>query len=53
VVPDIDVPITQEDAVAGRDPQLERAIDAALTQLARYRGPVKKRPAMPVHPRRG
>ena len=32
---------------------ITRAIDAALTQLARYRGPVKRRPAMPVHPRRG
>ena len=52
VEPDVDVPITQADAVAGRDPQLERAIDVALKALADWKPVELKRPAMPVHPPR-
>lgn len=52
VTPDIDVPLTQEDAVAGRDPQLDRAIREALRQADASRTPARKRPPMPVHPRR-
>ena len=52
VVPDMDVPITHADAVAGRDPQLSAAIDVALRELAARTAPVQRRPPMPVHPPR-
>jgi tricorn protease len=52
VEPDVGVPLTQEDAVAGRDPQLSTAIDLALKTLRSWRPGGKKRPAMPVHPAR-
>lgn len=35
VAPDVEVEITPQDWVDGRDPQLERAVDMALAQLAR------------------
>jgi tricorn protease len=50
VEPDVRVPVTFADAVAGRDPQLQKAIDLALDALRTYRKPVTKRPAMPKHP---
>ncbi len=52
VVPDVEVAITQEDAVAGRDPQLSAAIDVAMKALQDWRPTGKKRPAMPIHPPR-
>lgn len=52
VVPEVTVRQTQADAVAGRDPQLERAIDIALRGLASFRPTVARRPTMPVHPPR-
>ncbi|HEX8638000.1 MAG TPA: hypothetical protein VF692_08060, partial [Pyrinomonadaceae bacterium] len=50
VAPDIDVEITPQDLMAGKDLQLEKAIEAAMAQIAR--NPVKqpKRPAFPIHP---
>ena len=50
--PDVDVPLTEEDAVAGRDPQLARAIEVALSELKRFKPAVRTRPKMPVHPER-
>jgi tricorn protease len=52
VEPDVDVPITQADAVAGRDPQLSTAIDVAMKAVAQTAARPLKRPAMPVHPPR-
>ena len=52
VDPDVDVPLSQEDAVAGRDPQLARAIEVALAELKRFKPAVRTRPKMPVHPER-
>ena len=44
VPPDIEVEQTPADVIAGRDPQLDRAIDVALKQLAANPPPVYKRP---------
>lgn len=52
VEPDVDVPLTQADAVAQRDPQLSTAIDVALKAIAQTAAHPLKRPAMPVHPPR-
>jgi tricorn protease len=51
VVPDIEVEITPQDFIAGRDPQLERAIQAAMQNLNRNTARPPRRPAFPMHPR--
>jgi tricorn protease len=48
VPPDIEVSQTAADVIAGRDPQLERAIAVALEALAREPVRVPTRPADPV-----
>jgi tricorn protease len=48
VPPDIEVEQTPADVIAGRDPQLERAIAVALEQLETGAPTVPKRPADPV-----
>jgi tricorn protease len=48
VPPDIDVEQTPADVIAGRDPQLEKAIETAKDQLARQATPESKRPPYPV-----
>ena len=45
VAPDIDVEITTADAVAGRDPQLERAVQEALKLLQQHPSKRVPRPA--------
>jgi tricorn protease len=50
VAPDFDVEITPADVIAGRDPQLEKAIEVALAQVSRNPQIVPKRPPFPVHP---
>ena len=50
VAPDFDVEITPADVIAGRDPQLEKAIEVALAQISRNPTIVPKRPPFPVHP---
>ncbi|HTG93961.1 MAG TPA: S41 family peptidase [Pyrinomonadaceae bacterium] len=50
VAPDFDVEITPADVIAGRDPQLEKAIEVALAQVSRNPSIVPKRPPFPVHP---
>jgi hypothetical protein len=50
VAPDFDVEITPADVIAGRDPQLEKAVEVALAQLSKNPVFVPKRPAFPVHP---
>ena len=50
VDPDIEVVITPQDHAAGRDPQLERAVDLALERLAEHPAarPPTPRPARPA-----
>ncbi|MBO0802321.1 MAG: PDZ domain-containing protein [Nocardiopsaceae bacterium] len=59
VDPDTEVLITPDDWAAGRDPQLETAVDRALELLAEHppatppdvrTGPVKRRPPLPPRP---
>jgi tricorn protease len=50
VPPDIEVEQTPKDVIAGRDPQLERAIQVALEALKKEPPP---RPARPAYPERG
>jgi tricorn protease len=50
VPPDIEVEQTPKDVIAGRDPQLERAIAVALEELKKNPPP---RPARPPLPERG
>ncbi|HEU4768579.1 MAG TPA: hypothetical protein VFS77_14450, partial [Pyrinomonadaceae bacterium] len=50
VTPDFDVEITPADVIAGRDPQLEKAVEVALAQVSKNPMFVPKRPAFPVHP---
>jgi tricorn protease len=48
VAPDIDVEQTPADVIAGRDPQLERAIAVVMEELAKHPVPKATRPAYPV-----
>jgi tricorn protease len=50
VVPDVEVEITPRDFMAGRDPQLERAIQAAMEGLKKNVPLLPKKPRYPVHP---
>ncbi|HEU4836930.1 MAG TPA: PDZ domain-containing protein [Pyrinomonadaceae bacterium] len=50
VAPDFDVEITPADVIAGRDPQLEKAVEVALAQVSKNPLFVPKRPPFPVHP---
>jgi tricorn protease len=50
VQPDYDVEIMPQDIIAGRDPQLEKAVEVAMAQIAKTTMPAPKRPAFPVHP---
>jgi tricorn protease len=50
VAPDYDVDFTPADVIAGRDPQLEKAIEIALAQIPKHPMYAPKRPAFPVHP---
>jgi hypothetical protein len=50
VAPDFDVEITPADILAGRDPQLEKAVEVALAQVSKNPPVVPKRPPFPVHP---
>ncbi len=48
VAPDIEVEQTPADVIAGRDPQLEKAIDVVMAELKKSPPPTPKRPAYPV-----
>lgn len=50
VSPDFDVEITPADVIAGRDPQLEKAVEVALAEITKNPLLVPKRPPFPVHP---
>jgi tricorn protease len=51
VPPDVEVEQTPADVIAGRDPQLEKAIAIALEQLAAHPATKLTRPAFPVRAR--
>jgi tricorn protease len=48
VAPDIEVEQTPADVIAGRDPQLEKAIEVAVAELKKNPASSAKRPAYPV-----
>jgi tricorn protease len=48
VAPDVEVEQTPADVIAGRDPQLEKAIELIKAQLAAQPQPQPQRPAYPV-----
>ena len=50
VIPDFDVEITPADVIAGRDPQLEKAVEVALAEVSKNPVVVPKRPPFPIHP---
>jgi len=50
VSPDFDAEITPADVIAGRDPQLEKAVEVALAQVSKNPLYAPKRPPFPVHP---
>jgi tricorn protease len=52
VPPDIDVEYTPAEVIAGRDPQLERAIEWVLAELERNPPQKATRPAFPIRVRR-
>jgi tricorn protease len=52
VAPDIHVEMTPKDVIAGRDPQLERAVQEALRLLRENPVELKAEPAPPVRSRR-
>jgi tricorn protease len=49
VVPDVEVEITPKDWIAGRDPQLEKAVQVALAELKKAQTTTPKKPKYPVH----
>jgi len=48
VPPDIEVEQTQADVIAGRDPQLEKAIQVVMDELKKNPAPQPKRPPHPI-----
>src|SRR5688572_6153466 len=50
VVPDHDIEITPADMIAGRDPQLLKAIEVALAQIPKNPLYAPNRPQFPFHP---
>lgn len=50
VVPDIDIEIMPQDLMAGRDPQLIKAIETAMAQIQKNPVVNPKTPAFPIHP---
>jgi tricorn protease len=52
VAPDVEVEQTPADVLAGRDPQLEKAVEIALAELAKNPPRTPARPAYPVRVRK-
>jgi tricorn protease len=51
VPPDVEVEQTPKDVIAGKDPQLEKAIEIALAELAKNPPVTPKRPPFPLRTR--
>lgn len=49
VVPDYEVEITPRDALGGRDPQLEKAIQVGLSEIKKNVAVAPKKPKYPIH----
>lgn len=49
-IPDAEVEITPQDWLMGRDPQLERAVQAAMEGLKKNPPLIARKPKCPVHP---
>jgi tricorn protease len=49
ITPDYEVEITPRDLLAGRDPQLEKAVQVALAEAAKNPIVAPKRPRYPIH----
>ncbi len=52
VPPDIEVEQLPADVIAGKDPQLEKAIEVALQQLAEHPPTEYKKPPYPIRVRK-
>lgn len=50
VIPDYEVEITPKDVRAGRDPQVEKAIQVAMEEIKKNTPVSPKKPKYPVHP---
>ena len=50
VAPDYDVEITPQDFMAGRDTQIEKAVEVAMAEIARLKPNPPKLPIFPTHP---
>ncbi|MDQ3181578.1 MAG: hypothetical protein M3Q33_13785, partial [Acidobacteriota bacterium] len=50
VSPDYDVEITLQDFMAGKDAQLEKAVEVALAEIAKLKPNETKLPVFPIHP---
>ncbi len=50
VAPDVEVEITPQDFMAGKDAQLEKAVEVAITEVARVKPNQPKLPVFPTHP---
>lgn len=50
VAPDYDVEITPQDFMAGKDSQLEKAVEVALAEVAKIKPSQPKLPVFPMHP---
>ncbi|MDQ3713417.1 MAG: S41 family peptidase [Acidobacteriota bacterium] len=50
VAPDYDVEITPQDFMAGRDAQIEKAVEVAMAEITRLKPVSPKLPTFPVHP---
>ena len=50
VIPDFEVEITPKDFLAGRDPQIEKAIEVGLQEIKKNASPARKKPKYPIHP---
>ena len=51
MAPDVEVEQTPADVIAGKDPQLEKAIEIVLAELAKNPPVTPKRPAFPLRAR--
>ncbi|HSQ23442.1 MAG TPA: hypothetical protein VLN44_03505, partial [Pyrinomonadaceae bacterium] len=49
ISPDIEVEITPQDWMAGRDPQLEKAVQVGMEELKKAQVWSPKKPKYPVH----
>lgn len=49
ITPDFEVDIMPKDFIAGRDPQLEKAIQVAIEQIKKIPASDKRKPRYPVH----